>query len=110
MKAFKTLPATDRENWRIWLAKNHASEKEVWLTFAKKHTGRAGMSYEESVEEALCYGWIDSTVKRINDESYARKFTPRTDTANWSELNKRRAEKCIREGRMTEVGLAKINY
>jgi len=68
------------------------------------------MSYEESVEEALCYGWIDSIIKRIDEDTYARKFTPRTDGANWSEVNKRRVEKCIREGRMTEIGLAKIKY
>jgi uncharacterized protein YdeI (YjbR/CyaY-like superfamily) len=110
VKTFKTFAAADREGWRAWLEKNHASEREVWVTFPKKHTGRKCMSYEESVEEALCYGWIDSIIKRINDETYARKFTPRTDTANWSELNKRRVEKCIREGRMTDIGLAKINY
>jgi len=68
------------------------------------------MSYEDSVEEALCFGWIDSIIKRIDDNTFARKFTPRTDSENWSELNKKRVAKCIQEGRMTEIGLAKISY
>jgi len=68
------------------------------------------MSYDDSVEEALCFGWIDSIIKSIDDKTYARKFTPRTDSENWSELNKRRVAKCIQEGRMTEIGLAKVTY
>lgn len=106
----KTFRATDRENWRAWLARNHASEREVWVVFPKKHTGEQCMSYEDSVEEALCHGWIDSIIKRIDETRYARKFTPRTDNQNWSELNKRRVAKLIQEGRMTEIGLAKIGY
>jgi len=106
----KSFKATDRDTWRAWLASNHALENEVWVLFQKKHTGESCMSYDDSVEEALCFGWIDSIVKRIDENTYTRKFTPRTDTANWSELNKRRAAKCIQEGRMTEIGLAKITY
>jgi uncharacterized protein YdeI (YjbR/CyaY-like superfamily) len=110
MKLLKTFPATDRESWRAWLAANHASEKEVWVVFPKKQTGERCMSYEESVEEALCHGWIDSIIRRIDEKSYARKFTPRTNHQNWSESNKRRLAKLIAEGRMTEIGLAKVNY
>jgi uncharacterized protein YdeI (YjbR/CyaY-like superfamily) len=110
MKHLNTFGARDRESWRAWLAANSASEKEIWVVFTRKHTGERSISYEESVEEALCYGWIDSTVRRIDEARYARKFTPRTNCENWSELNKRRVEKCIREGRMTEAGLAKIRY
>jgi uncharacterized protein YdeI (YjbR/CyaY-like superfamily) len=110
MKSSKTFRATDRETWRAWLAENCASEKEVWVVYPKKHTGEASVSYEDSVEEALCYGWIDSIIKRIDETTYARKFTPRTDNENWSEVNKKRVAKCIKEGRMTEIGLAKINY
>ena len=106
----KTFRATDRESWRAWLARNHASEREVWVVFPKKHTREQCMSYEESVEEALCHGWIDSIIKRIDETRYARKFTPRTDNQNWSELNKRRVAKLIQEGRMTEIGLAKVSY
>jgi uncharacterized protein YdeI (YjbR/CyaY-like superfamily) len=106
----KTYGAKDREAWRAWLAKNHATEKEVWVVFPKAHTGKRCMSYEDSVEEALCHGWIDSIIKRIDEDRYARKFTPRTDHENWSDLNKKRVAKVIREGRMTQTGLAKIGY
>ena len=82
----------------------------MWVIFPKKATGQSCMSYEESVEEALCHGWIDSLIKRIDDSSYARKFTPRKDNQTWSESNRRRVVKLIEEGRMTAVGLAKINY
>jgi uncharacterized protein YdeI (YjbR/CyaY-like superfamily) len=110
MKAQKSFRATDRQAWRAWLERNHATENEVWVIFPKKWTAEPCMSYEESVEEALCMGWIDSIIKRIDDETYARKFTPRTDNTNWSESNKRRVAKLIAEGRMTEVGLAKVSY
>jgi uncharacterized protein YdeI (YjbR/CyaY-like superfamily) len=110
MKAMKRFAATDRSTWRSWLAANYASEREVWVVFQKKHTGQICLSYEDSVEEALCFGWIDSTVRRLDDDSYARKFTPRIDNANWSESNKRRVAKCIKDGRMTAIGLAKVAY
>lgn len=106
----KTFRAGKREAWRAWLAKNHASEREVWVVFPKKHTGEKCMSYEDSAEEALCYGWIDSLIKRMDDDTYARKFTPRTDNANWSAVNRRRVAKCIKEGRMTEFGMTKIHF
>jgi uncharacterized protein YdeI (YjbR/CyaY-like superfamily) len=110
MPPLNTFKATDRDTWRTWLATNHAIEREVWVVFQKKHTGVSCMSYEDSVEEALCFGWIDSIIKRIDENTFARKFTPRTDTTNWSELNKKRVAKCIQEGRMTEIGLAKVSY
>jgi uncharacterized protein YdeI (YjbR/CyaY-like superfamily) len=110
VKSQNIYRATDRESWRAWLTANHAAVKEVWVLFPKKNTGQPCMSYEDSVEEALCFGWVDSIIKRVDDETYARKFTPRTDKVNWSEVNKRRVAKCIREGRMTEIGMAKIQY
>jgi len=106
----KTFKATDRDTWRTWLATNHACEREVWVVFQKKHTNASCMSYEDSVEEALCFGWIDSLIKRIDENTFARKFTPRTDTTTWSDLNKKRVAKCIQQGRMTEIGLAKVSY
>jgi uncharacterized protein YdeI (YjbR/CyaY-like superfamily) len=109
MKMFKTLRVTNREDWRTWLKENHDKEKEVWLIFYKKHTGKPGVPYDDAVEEALCFGWIDSIVKRIDDEKYAQKFTPRKADSTWSELNKKRVKKMIRQGRMTETGLALIN-
>ena len=101
------LYVTNRNDWRAWLEKNHDTKKEVWLIYYKKHTGKPRIPYDAAVEEALCFGWIDSTVKRINDEKYAQKFTPRNAKNKWSELNIKRTKKMIREGRMTKVGLAK---
>jgi uncharacterized protein YdeI (YjbR/CyaY-like superfamily) len=105
----KALYVTSPEEWRAWLAKHFESETEVWLIYYKRHTGRPRISYDDAVEEALCFGWIDSIVKRIDDEKFAQKFTPRRDTSKWSALNKRRLRKVIREGRMTGAGLAKID-
>lgn len=99
----------NRDDWRNWLKENHDKEKEVWLIYFKKNIGKPSIPYEESVEEALCFGWIDSIIKKMDDEKYARKFTPRTDYAKWSESNKARVRKLIKKGRMTEIGLAKIN-
>jgi uncharacterized protein YdeI (YjbR/CyaY-like superfamily) len=109
MKMRKTLYVTSREKWRAWLTKHYQSETEVWLIYYKKHSGQPRIAYDHAVEEALCFGWIDSLVKRIDDEKFAQKFTPRRDGAKWSALNKRRLRKLIREGRMTEAGLAKID-
>lgn len=94
--------------WCTWLQENHNKSTGIWLVFYKKESGKPTLNYEESVEEALCYGWIDSVIKKIDEQSYVRKFTPRKDGSNWSDLNKKRVEKLIREGRMTEIGMAKI--
>jgi uncharacterized protein YdeI (YjbR/CyaY-like superfamily) len=102
------LHVTNRNDWRAWLEKNHDAAKEVWLIYYKKHAGKPGILYEASVEEALCFGWVDSIIKRLDDDRCARKFTPRKGASAWSESNKKRAEKMIRKGRMTEVGMAKI--
>jgi uncharacterized protein YdeI (YjbR/CyaY-like superfamily) len=108
VKKDKILYVTDRDDWRAWLKKNHAREKEVWLIYYKRHTGKPRIPYDDAVEEAICFGWIDSTVRRIDDERYAQKFTPRNEKSNWSELNKKRARKMVEAGRMTKAGLAKF--
>ncbi len=108
MRMTEKLHFTDRNDWRTWLEKNHETKKEVWLVYYKKHTEKPTIPYEDAVEEALCFGWIDSTIQRIDDEKYARKFTPRKSKSKWSELNIKRARKMIREGRMTKVELAKF--
>lgn len=108
VEVVKTLHVVNRREWRAWLAGNHSSEKEVWLVFYKKNTGRLRIPYEDAVEEALCFGWIDSIVKRIDDGKYVRKFTPRRQKSLWSEANRRRALKMTREGRMTDAGMAKV--
>ncbi len=105
----ENLYVTDRDKWRMWLKKNHKAKKEIWLIYYKKHTGKPRIPYDDAVEEALCFGWIDSTVKRIDDEKYAQQFTPRSNKSNWSELNIERARKMMREGGMTKAGLAKFD-
>ena len=102
------LYVPDRKEWRKWLRKNHSLVKEVWLIYYKKHTGKPRIPYDDAVEEALCFGWIDSTIKRIDDEKYCQKFTPRNDKSNWSEHNKKRVAKMIKQGKMTKAGMEKI--
>ncbi len=104
----KTIYATGSDEWREWLEANHLKEKEIWLVFYKKHTRKPTILYEDAVQEAICFGWIDSIVRRIDDETYAQKFTPRTDTEKWSNANRKRALKMINEGRMTDAGLKKL--
>jgi uncharacterized protein YdeI (YjbR/CyaY-like superfamily) len=100
---------TDRDSWRAWLEGNFESCSELWLVFFKKHTGKQSISYDAAVEEALCFGWIDSLIKRLDEDRFARKFTPRTDATKWSASNLKRVEKLKAEGRMTEAGLAKLD-
>ena len=97
-----------RDDWRAWLEENHATALEIWLVHYKKHTGKPGLTLEEAVEEALCFGWIDGVLKLIDDEKYALRFSPRKKGSVWSETNKRRVAKLIRQGHMTEAGLAKV--
>jgi uncharacterized protein YdeI (YjbR/CyaY-like superfamily) len=101
-----SLRAVDREAWRDWLSRNHKTGKQVWLTLYKKDSGKHGVSYEEAVEEALCFGWIDSAIRRVDGESYAQKFTPRKPGSRWSDSNRARVRRLIDEGRMTEAGIA----
>jgi len=102
------LYVTKREEWRDWLSKYYDKETEIWLIFYKKETSKPSIPYEAAVEEALCFGWIDSIIKKIDATKYARKFTPRKENSKWSALNKKRARKMIKEGRMIDFGLAKI--
>jgi uncharacterized protein YdeI (YjbR/CyaY-like superfamily) len=108
VKISKTLYVTNRDDWRAWLKKHHETEKEIWLIYYKKHTNHPRIPYDDAVEEALCFGWIDSIVQKIDDERYAQKFTPRKSSSKWSESNKRRVRKLLKEGKMTQAGLAKI--
>jgi uncharacterized protein YdeI (YjbR/CyaY-like superfamily) len=104
----KLLDIRHREDWRAWLEEHHATETEVWLVYHKKHTGKPRVSYDEAVEEALCFGWIDSIVRKLDEDRFAQKFTPRKDRERWSELNLQRVERLIAAGRMTPAGLAKL--
>ena len=104
----KIVEAKDRAEWRAWLAAHHDQEAEVWLVYYKKGTGKESVGYEASVEEALCYGWIDSIIKKIDETKYARKFTPRKEDSKWSPSNKKRVEKLLKTGSMTKYGLQKV--
>lgn len=106
MEITKTLYAADRVEWRRWLEKNHAKEKDIWLLFYRKDAGKPHVSYSEAVQEAICFGWIDSTVKKVDHESRAQRFTPRNPKSGWSELNKERARMMIEQGKMTRAGYA----
>lgn len=100
-----TFQAASREKWRSWLKRNHARKDEIWLVYYKKTSGKPSISYMESVEEALCFGWIDGIKKRIDDERYAHRFTPRRPGSRWSETNLKLAEELIAQGRMADAGL-----
>ncbi len=108
VKITKKLHFVNRDDWRLWLEENHAAQKEIWLVFYKKHTGKPSLSYDDAVEEALCFGWIDGIMKRIDDEKHAIRYSPRKNNSVWSKSNKKRVERMIKQGRMIEAGLAKV--
>jgi uncharacterized protein YdeI (YjbR/CyaY-like superfamily) len=110
MQITQTFHAHDRAAWREWLAGHGATESEIWLVYYKAGTGKTSISYQDSLEEALCFGWIDSIIQKIDEEKYARKFTPRRAGSRWSELNKHLVAKMVQEGCMTEAGLAKMDF
>lgn len=101
-----TLQVTTRRQWRAWLTKHHTSSPGVWLVFYKAHTGIKSIPYEEMVREALCFGWIDSLIKRLDDDRYALKVTPRQPTSKWSDINRKRWMALSAAGLLTPAGLA----
>ena len=109
MNLGKTLYVTNRKEWRSWLAKNHTGEKEIWLIFYRKSSGKPRIPYNDAVEEALCYGWIDSLQKGIDEEKFAQRFSPRKPTSRLSEMNKERIRRLIRQNIMTTAGLDAIS-
>jgi len=104
-KAFKTLDVQTLEQWRSWLADHHGSESEVWLVFHKRHTGRPSIAYQDALDEALCFGWVDSLIKRLDDARYARKFTPRKADSKWSAVNRKHYARLKTSGRLKPSGL-----
>jgi len=104
----KSYYAKDRKAWRKWLEKNHATSDGVWLIYDKKASGKKRLEYIDAVEEALCFGWIDSTLRPLDDEKYMQRFTPRKPNSGWSALNKQRIEKMIDQNLMAKAGLEKI--
>jgi uncharacterized protein YdeI (YjbR/CyaY-like superfamily) len=108
MEIGETLYVTGRAEFRRWLARNHKSKPEIWLVQYKKATGKSSINYVEAVEEAICFGWIDSFEKGIDGERYATRFTPRRPKSNWTETNKERARKMMAACKVTPAGLATL--
>lgn len=106
MKELMLLEPRSRQQFRTWLEKHHSSSPGAWLVFHKLHTNVKSIPYEDAVCEALCFGWIDSLIKRLDDDRYARKFTPRTATSKWSPINRARWRRLKSAGRLMPAGLA----
>ena len=106
---FERMTASDRATWRAWLVENHESSPGIWLVYFKKASGKPSVTYEGAVEEALCFGWIDSRANGLDEERYMQVYTPRRTGSIWSKLNKERIERVIGQGLMTEAGIAKID-
>lgn len=100
----------DKDDWRKWLEKNHATQNEAWLVHYKKHTRKTCITYRDAVEEALCFGWIESLLRTIDDEQFAQRYSPSKKDSYWSEANKKSAENMIVQGRMTEAGLENFKH
>ena len=110
MQIGKTLYAKNRDQWRKWLEKNHSKEPEIWLVYYKKDRGKPRIPYNDAVEEALCFGWIDSTLKPIDGNCYAQRFSPRRKNSKLSPMNKERVSRLIKAKKMTEFGLERIKH
>lgn len=102
------LVLSDRNTWREWLTGHHQSQKEIWLIIRRAGSPDPGLRLGEAVEEALCFGWIDSQMKPIDENSYALRFSPRHRKSVWAESNIKRVRKLLKEGKMTPDGLAII--
>jgi uncharacterized protein YdeI (YjbR/CyaY-like superfamily) len=102
------LEFENREQWRTWLEKYHATETEAWLVLLKKKYHDQGLTLDAAIEEALCFGWIDGTLRSLDEKRFMLRYSPRTPNSIWSMSNIRRVEKLMVEGKMTDVGLLKI--
>ena len=110
MKLGKTFYASNRKTWRAWLAKHHKTAPEIWLIYYKKGSGKPRIPYNHAVEEALCYGWIDSILKPVDGKKYAQRFSPRGPTSVLSSLNRERVRRLIKTKRMRKAGLDSIAH
>jgi uncharacterized protein YdeI (YjbR/CyaY-like superfamily) len=108
MNITKTLYVTNRKDWRNWLIKHYQTEKEIWLVYYKKESGKERILYNDAVEEALCFGWIDSTIKGIDDQRFAQRFSPRNPKSRISQANKERLNKLIDQGKVRKDVLATL--
>lgn len=107
VREIPTLDVRSRDRWRQWLEEHHDSVSAIWLVFHKRHTGIAGISYEDAIEEALCFGWVDSLVQRLDESRFARKFTPRKADSKWSTSNRRRYKNLKSRGMLAAPGLSR---
>lgn len=103
------IQAPTRAHWRQWLAEHHATQKNVWLKIFKKDSGTPSVTYDEAVDEALCFGWVDSAIKKGDQTHYLQFFARRNPKSNWSRVNKAKVEKLTQAGLMTEAGLAMVD-
>jgi uncharacterized protein YdeI (YjbR/CyaY-like superfamily) len=110
MEISETLYLINRKQWREWLAKNYNKKKEIWLIYYKKASGKLRIPYNDAVEEALCYGWIDSIIKKMDEERFVQRFSPRRPTSVLSEMNRERIHRMIKEKKMTHFGLQAISH
>jgi len=108
MEVGETLDVSTAAAWRAWLERNHTVKREIWLVLHAKASGRDSIAYNDAVDEALCFGWIDSTVKKVGTHSRAQRFTPRRTGSPVSEMNRARARRLVRERRMTAAGRAAL--
>ncbi len=107
-KEIKSIYLESRSAWRNWLEENHASEKSIWLEIYKKQSQTPSVYYDEAVDEALCFGWIDSSIKKGKEDFYYQFFAKRNPKSNWSKVNKLKVEKLLNEGLMTESGIEMV--
>lgn len=110
MELGETIYLTSRKEWRAWLAKHHKTKTEVWLVYYRKNTGTPRIPYNAAVEEALCYGWIDSIIKKLDKDRFAQRFSARKRTSSLSQMNKERVRDLIAKKKMTKAGLAAISH
>ena len=110
MEVGKTLYVTSRKLWRTWLSKHHKTANDIWLVYYKKESGKPRIPYNDAVEEALCYGWIDSITKPRDKESWVQRFSPRREKSHLSEMNKERVRRLIKAGKMTQFGIDRIQH
>ncbi len=108
MKITRTLYVTNRNKWREWLRKHYKSEKDIWLIYYRKESGKPRISYNDAVEEALCFGWIDSTIKKLDHERFAQRFSPRNPKSGYSQANKIRLRTLIRRRKVRKEVLATL--
>ncbi len=107
-KGYKVIEAANRSAWREWLKEYHYSEKSIWLIIYKKNSGISSIYYDEAVDEALCFGWVDSKPNKRDSKSYYQFFARRNPKSNWSKINKEKIERLTKEGLMQKAGLKMV--